>query len=324
MWRIPFFQPAAMPPSHTKARSELPPTRGGRGPMNVPSPREQRWHPAGRHTHMRSSSTLIMLLSGSVSMAQLADTDFEQVWITSNGTVPAGWTAPFLGAGVTTDAHSGTYALQVWNWYYSSHGWAANGTSEGMLETNSLGGDPLDWKPQQLTGWYKYVPDDDQGAADSAVVRIILKRWNGQQADTVAMGEEHLGPSDSYVPFTVDIHDMMPGVDPDTVRATFISSIQGFCDTFGDGLCLYLSVDDLALSGPSAVEPWSLSPARVWVAEDGLHAEAVPPGSPIVLLDAMGRVVSSARLSAPLMPLPPLPTGLYTASVNGRAVRFVR
>ncbi len=194
--------------------------------------------------------------------AQIPNAGFED-WISNgNDTIPEYWSTSGFGAGRSPVAQSGNYSAYVWNWYYYGPGWMVNGdvTNTGFTQFSAYyGGTPLSEKPTKLHGYYFYILDDNQQYADSAFVNIIAKKYNTSlgQPDTVALGRLHLPPSISWLPFTVDIADIAPGIDPDSIVISFWSCLDNncFCDGFGDGNCLFFYIDNISLELPTGIIP---------------------------------------------------------------------
>ncbi|MBK8614526.1 MAG: endonuclease [Flavobacteriales bacterium] len=78
--------------------------------------------------------------------------------------------------------------------------------------------------------------------------------------------------------------------------------------------------------GPTAgIEGVEASTLRLWVADDVLHLEgAVPDGSLVEVLDALGRSTWSGRFTSSTVALPTLTNGTYIVRVGQRVLRFVR
>lgn len=172
---------------------------------------------------------------------------FEQQTITSNDTVPTGWSVDQIGFQFSPDAHSGNYAMQVWNWYYYAKGWTVYGDANFYTD---LGGQPINFVPDRLNGWYKYILGDNGGALDSAFCEVIIfSRQNFTGARDTLVHEVHkLGPATEYTSFEVTLNNRNPGIIPDSLCIRFLSSDNGFCSNQSDGNCLYLTVDDLEVS----------------------------------------------------------------------------
>ncbi len=203
---------------------------------------------------------LSFLFCAAFSNAQILNPGFEDWTLQGSDTVPEHWSTSGFGAGRFPVAQSGNYSAYMWNWYYYAKGWIVNGDVSGFGFSQyqaHLGGSPLSSKPSKLNGYYFYLPDDNGPYADSAFVNVIAKKYNTtlQQPDTVALGRLHLPPATSFIPFSVDIEDLAPGIDPDSIVISFWSCFDNncFCDVGGDGNCLFFYVDDISLEFPTGV-----------------------------------------------------------------------
>lgn len=213
---------------------------------------------------MRRFSLLLLLavLGASSARGQILFEGFEE-WVKRGGREePANWSLG-LGGGTAPQPYSGEHALSVWTWYCSSPGGAVLGDvkerSAYLCDDYQYGcygdyGVPIFSKPALLSGYYRYLPGDAMpGTNDSAVVRVLLKRYDASRGryDTIGLGEGSLPPSESYVPFQVMIRDHAPGRLPDSIAIVFLS--RGGCNCAVAGNCYYLSVDHLTLGAISGV-----------------------------------------------------------------------
>jgi endonuclease I len=63
---------------------------------------------------------------------------------------------------------------------------------------------------------------------------------------------------------------------------------------------------------------------RIWTTAGALHVEgAVPDGTPVLVMDVLGRKVWQVPWTSSTLPLPPLPPGTYLVQVGTRLVRFI-
>jgi hypothetical protein len=199
-------------------------------------------------------TALTLFAAATASWGQVPSEDFE-VWSQSAGAeAPPGWSPSVLGAGKTDSAHGGRYAASLWVWYAEVSGYMVTGgahVSPYMLED---GGVPIDFKPSALTGYYRFEPGETLRKNDSAVVYVMLKRFNGEtgRRDTIGYAMKLLGPSATYIPFTVDIRDYGTDMAPDSIVIALVAADNSLC-TSSNGLCCYFSVDDLRLLAPSGV-----------------------------------------------------------------------
>lgn len=198
---------------------------------------------------------LLLLVCHSLSSrAQILNGGFES----NNTGNPIGWSlAGQFGSGIDTNSsHSGYNSLSVWNWYYYSPGYAVNGNLPLFSTDYHLAGMPVAGKPFSLNGYYHYDSTNTSSQFDSALVWVLLKKFNValHKVDTVGYGRMRLGhvAGNTYQPFQVSIQDLMPGVMPDSVVIFFQSAVNGFCSNSTSGNCLYLNVDDLAFDTPAS------------------------------------------------------------------------
>lgn len=194
------------------------------------------------------------------AFAQLPNASFENWTSNASYTVPVGWSSSGYGADSTSDASSGSKALVVWTWYTYAIGYAYNGQSAGSFDFHKAGS-PFTLKATSLTGMYKFDTAYVE-SKDSAVVMVLLKKYNTslQKVDTVGFALKKLPASNNYIPFTVNISDMMPGINPDSVVVVLSSqkrlfdfgNAQNTCD-INHNDCAYFYIDDLALNTTSGV-----------------------------------------------------------------------
>lgn len=134
------------------------------------------------------------------------------------------WTENCNTSFLTTDASDGNYAARV-------QGWMSCGIAPGVLINGNHpasgmyidAGTPFAVKPSSISGYYKLT---DVAAGDSAAVTIILKKYNTilHRPDTVAFGELALPATNTYSLYTVQLNDLMPNVQPDSIIFVFNSS----------------------------------------------------------------------------------------------------
>ncbi len=214
---------------------------------------------------------VLMLMSLGIARAQEINGGFEQWRVVVNGhQIPVGWSGYGFACGRAEQARSGASAVTIWNWYTHAQGVLMLGGPQedhGLAFPFEQTGIPISFKPARLAGYYRYLVGElTSGPTDSAVVVVVLKKYNytKRAADTVGLAMQYLMAAGEYTPFTVDITDMAPGVTPDSIAISFLSSTAARC---ADNTCCYLSLDDLKLSAPSGV--WygldrSLQDARVY------------------------------------------------------------
>ena len=200
--------------------------------------------------------TICYLIGNYVQSQTLTNPGFEILDTTG---YPAQWSTSGYGAGSSSLSNSGNFSMSVWNWYYYGKGFAVNGTAYSHLAAYE-GGTPYTLKATQLNGFYRYDTMGTYSNHDSALVAVLLKKYNSstQQSDTIGYGTIHLpayAPSNgNFASFSVEITDWNSSDQPDSIVVLLQSSIQnGFCETAGDGNCLYFNVDDLSLVTPLGI-----------------------------------------------------------------------
>ena len=162
-------------------------------------------------------------------------------------TLAQDWSVSDFGADLSNLSHTGNNSIAVWNWYFYAEGFAVNGSLNGSWNLTKAG-TPISDKPVKMTGFYLYDTTNTYSEDDSALASVMLKKYNTttQSYDTVGYGKIHLpATGNTYVPFEININDLAPGIDPDSVVVYFQSSLNGFCSNASNGNCLYLYVDDL-------------------------------------------------------------------------------
>lgn len=201
----------------------------------------------------------LLLLSTSISRAQLINGGFEEWGERQSVTMPTGWTSQQFGTGRTSDAEHPS-AVGVWNWYYYGRGILAAGewemfsvSWENLLPLRT----PLASTPVRLNGSYYYRLGENLGrqdgdTLDSAAAHILITRWNPMEGrtDTVLEREWFFPPTDGWVDFSIDISSDKGLAD--SMAVVFRSSANGFCSS-DSGTCCYLYLDDLTLESTAGV-----------------------------------------------------------------------
>lgn len=199
---------------------------------------------------------LLFAVAGTNASAQLLNNTGFENWTQTTYLGPDNWAIHWAGAEQSTDAHSGNYAVRIHNWYYYGEGTLGNGYSDNGNYSHH--GTPYIVKPLYLTGYYKYDTLGSGNIADSAYGVVMLRRFNTTTGmrDTVAMGDIKLGLSSVYKQFQINVTDLAPGTDPDSIEVIFVSCVESSCMCSNDstGICLFLTVDDLSLTTPNGVE----------------------------------------------------------------------
>jgi len=303
-----------------------------------------------------------LLLASQPALAQSIPNNGFETWATPNGAVeaPATWLTTdlilaffnnipannYYDTGTvtkTTDAHGGSYAAQLntlsiptQNGSVLLPGVLVLGAKPGPI-TNTVvglpnGGSPYAARPTQLQFYYKLTGT----AADSASALVYLTQTPkaGAAPTIVGAGFSYLQPTTGgYAAVTLPIQ-YSSGVTPDSVHVQFSS---GDAATITAGTTL--RVDDLALSGTAlaaradaglqaqlTVAP-NPSPAGRFVISS--PAQPALAGAPLMVLDALGRVV--VRQAAQATPtgeraldLSGLQPGLYLLRLDSKQGTLVR
>ena len=186
--------------------------------------------------------------------------DFEQTDTINSFPFITDWEGDGFGGAPSTIAQSGNYSMRIWNWYWYGRAYAYNGNNPSLgFGSAYKGGTPYTQKALKLNGYYRYDTSYTQTEDDSAVVAVLLKKYNTtlQKVDTIGYGFVHLpshSPGDnSFAPFEVSIQDWQPGIEPDSIVVYMQSSISGFCAMSTNGECLYFNVDNLSLETPLGI-----------------------------------------------------------------------
>lgn len=219
-------------------------------------------------------SLFILLLFPALSFSQLLNGGMENYAFGSD-TIPQDWSVDSYWStrvGQSTDAHGGNFSFAINTWYNYSPGMMVNGTapSPSLLFDWVLAGTPISYKPARLSGFYKYT---DTVPGDSAIVKVLLKKWNASlnKIDSLAFGTKKLSFAGSWTQFDLDINDLAPGINPDSLVIFFmtfdyLAGIQGPCNASD---CRFLYLDDLSLEGVlSAAETEPGDPIRFTYADN--------------------------------------------------------
>ena len=198
------------------------------------------------------SISLICLSTNFQAQHEILNSSFEL----GTDSIPDNWTLDNFGSGRTTSyALGGNYSMSVWNWYYYAVGMTINGNVSNWSNPQIEGGTPFIYKPVLIEGFYHYDTTGTFSDNDSAVVEVLLKKYNTttQSIDSVGYGKVHLPATDlsqNWTSFEVHVNDLMPGVNPDSIVIMLKSSIDGFCEASLSGNCLYFYVDELNAALP--------------------------------------------------------------------------
>lgn len=199
-------------------------------------------------------------INNSLNAQSIINPDFEQTDTINSFPFITDWEGDGFGGAPSTIAQSGNYSMRIWNWYWYGRAYAYNGNNPSLgFGSAYKGGTPYTQKALKLNGYYRYDTSYTQTEDDSAVVAVLLKKYNTtlQKVDTIGFGEVHLpsfSPGDnSFAPFEVNIQDWQPGIQPDSIVVYMQSSISGFCAMSTNGECLYFNVDNLSLETPLGI-----------------------------------------------------------------------
>lgn len=190
------------------------------------------------------------------SSAQIPNNDFEQWTINGIDTTLNGWSQSSFGIQQNPLAFTGQYAVTVWNWYYYGKGYISNNLLNALPIIGNFeaeGGSPINFRPAAFSFNYKYELGLNQGASDSAVVQLSMRKRNlNGSFDTIAFNVVSLPPTSQFTPYSLNINYLSTAI-PDTFVISFLSSKSGFCDTNSDGNCLYFTIDNLNFNSVSNI-----------------------------------------------------------------------
>ena len=195
---------------------------------------------------------LIVLSANTIAQNDSLNNGFEQGTLLDTDH----WSKAGLGSGRSSSyAASGEYSMAVWNWYSYVEGRAVNGDIEASQLNFPIknGGTPFVHTPEFINGFYLYDTTNTISENDSAMVEIVLKKYNliTESIDTVGYGEIHLpatNMSQSFKPFQIAIENKLPGVTPDSIVVLLRSALNGCCNGLENNECLYFYVDELEAS----------------------------------------------------------------------------
>lgn len=271
-------------------------------------------------------AAMASLVPANVFAQTLENPSFEDSIFVNNGYAPSGWSNDGFGFGYTSDAHHGSKAVKIWNWYYYGEGWLVNGETQSSFWG---GGSPFVGSTVALTGYYKYELGQNQGAADSAFCDLLLFRFNTstQSRDTLAYSRKLLGPAASYTYFETWVDNQTFQVQSDSLVITFSSSVDGFCDNQSSGECLYLTIDDLQLELPVGVPMplgWDGDAAIYPSPGDGRVHVNLPEGMgneadlEVFAMDGKKLLTKRVVERKSLVDLSSLPAGTHTWELTGK------
>ena len=253
---------------------------------------------------------------------QINNAGFENSDSTSGTVLPADWGGDMgWGSGISTHANTGSQSLYTWTWYTYVSGFIFNTPQSANIMDWTKGGTPISNKPTSMTGYYHYEAGD-AGMTDSAIAKVLLKKWNTttNQMDTIGYGEHGLQVNQSFSLFEVPILDMAPGISPDSICIYFESKAgNAYCNF---DVCHHLYIDDLSLNTATGLTAynWPNEPAA-WPnpAQNELTLQLHSKAEQAEVVDASGRVVWSLTTNpgTPLtLHVADWPNGLYILRQN--------
>lgn len=269
--------------------------------------------------------------------AQIPNSGFENYTFTTSDTLPVDWSADSYWStqlGRSTSAHGGNYSFAINTWYHYSPGMLVNGIAPAfsMFYNWPQAGTPVSSKPARLKGFYMYT---DTVNGDSAIAQVLLKKYNTtlHKIDTVAIGKTMLPYSASFTQFQVDLSDMQPGVQPDSIVVFFMTYdyLAGTQPICVNPICRYLWIDDLSLEGALNVgEIKKEEPELIFSAEQNiLHVISKKSKQETIdIFAADGKKVFNATVSPGqnTIDISALAKGVYFArlATGGKAIKWVK
>jgi hypothetical protein len=259
--------------------------------------------------------------------SQLLNGGMENYTFTAD-TIPTDWTVDSYWStktGRTADASGGNFSFVINTWYSYAPGMMVNGTAGTSLLFDWVkAGTPINYKPALLTGYYKYI---DTVYNDSAIVKVLLKKWNTalNKIDSVAFGIKKLPFANSWTQFDVEIEDLMPGQNPDSLVVFFmtfdyLAGVQPICQT---NECRYLYIDDLSLNGTIGLqEIHQQNPNDFFYSGTELNVQKNHQGSQVLeIFSVEGKLILARQIipGSNKIDLSSLPPGFYVVRSAGSA-----
>ena len=224
---------------------------------------------------MKKFITIIALLTFNFTLytlnchAQLLNGDFENWSPQYNFENPDHWEtlnvlslfsnplSAFKATGI--DKHSGNYALKLKTVFLSNNpapqslpdtiGYVFSGKIIVSPPSLKLG-IPFTDRPKKMEFWSKYVPVGN----DTGAISVVLQKWNGLKADTIADGYFKISTTLTYSFFQINLHYYSPAL-PDTAITGFSSSYNKYSARIGSTLY----IDDVALTGWVGIDESGMS-----------------------------------------------------------------
>jgi hypothetical protein len=162
--------------------------------------------------------------------AQVVPNSSFETW-SQNGPfeTPSNWNVS-PAASKSTDAHTGTYSLQLKTGIFTNPQTQTIDTIPGMAVTGQQGmgpgnqganGYPFASRPDSLFFWYKYQAQNN----DSFVVRINLTKWNSNARDVISDLIFKAAASSKYTRVAIAIPYLLNSV-PDSASIQILSSLS--------------------------------------------------------------------------------------------------
>jgi len=265
---------------------------------------------------------LTLLIIGSIvsTFAQVTNGDFENWNTVTDPTWPIemtdshsvenpmrglinDWSVDYIdGLTRTTDAHTGSYAAVLHNWY---------NYAETMITYRSS----ISYYPTNLQGAYKYV-SGDAGAFGTA--RVVVKSTMG---DTIINEAINLGVSEQWETFDYSLSQIMSTVDPaDSLIIQFRNSEQSCVSNIMT--CNLLFLDNITVTnGPLNVNELNTIEFNVFPnPSDGLITIKVENNEvmKIEIIDLLGKTVQeiTTKQGKVTMNVSALESGSYIVCVE--------
>lgn len=199
------------------------------------------------------------------------------------------------------DKHSGNYALKLKTVYFDNNPFPSEiGDSTGAVFTGKITLSPFAYKygfpytdrPEKLEFWSKYSPV----GGDTAGALVILKKWNGIESDTIAIGGVNINATSGYSPFQVDLVYYSDEL-PDTAVIGFASSKIPLIARLNSTLY----VDDVIFTGWVGVNQYDKNAELVKIfpnpASDNVNIlSSMEASDNIQVSDVTGKIVGNYKI----------------------------
>ena len=222
-------------------------------------------------------------------------------WQTLNfiGLNPNNPLSAFKATGI--DRHSGNFALKLKTVHFNENPYPAKipdstgGVYTGKVTTSPFTykyGFPYSGRPEKLEFWAKYAPV----GFDTAGVLVVLLKWTGTYADTVAIGGMNINATPDYAPFNCDLIYNSSEL-PDTAVIIFGASknqqVARVNSTF--------FIDDVLFTGWNGIEKYDKYASLVKIfpnpAKDNVNINTSIDGSDNVrIVDASGKTAANYKI----------------------------